>query len=273
MPTYGVFALESRHAVGFEMPASQHEFLELFLVMEGSGMFWIDHARHACHAGQLVSVPPRAEHRIYDDPQSPLAMYGLCVMPALWTAYPRLTTDLPAGTIAVRPHAEARLREDYRRILFEQSRGGPVNGLKIQGLTLLLLEEATRQRKLHEAAGSASNYRQVIRDYITHLSESFFEHSTIDAVADELGISRRRFTTLFREEAGESWSRFIEQRRTEHADLLLTTTDRTVESIAFECGYEDVSVFYRAFRRRFGVPPSTRRPATNHRDRRPLPPE
>ena len=44
--------------------------------------------------------------------------------------------------------------------------------------------------------------------------------------------------------------------RVEHAKRLLEQTDRTVLSIAFECGFEDLSTFYRAFKREVDESPN-----------------
>ena len=45
------------------------------------------------------------------------------------------------------------------------------------------------------------------------------------------------------------------QLRVEHARRLLQQTHRTIASIAFECGFEDLSTFYRAFKREVGTSP------------------
>ncbi len=69
------------------------------------------------------------------------------------------------------------------------------------------------------------------------------------------GGSRRHFTRLFRQLTGESFAEHIERLRAEHAARLLRETARNVTLIAFECGYEDLSGFSRAFRRQTGMAP------------------
>ena len=80
----------------------------------------------------------------------------------------------------------------------------------------------------------------------------FYRVETVDSAAARLCLSRRRFTTLFREVAGTSW---LSHLRVQHAKVLLQSSDRTVLAIAFECGFEDVSSFYRAFKSVTGQTP------------------
>jgi AraC-like DNA-binding protein len=47
---------------------------------------------------------------------------------------------------------------------------------------------------------------------------------------------------------------------------LLKSTERTVLSVAFECGFDDLSTFYRAFKRETGVSPNHWREETPERN-------
>jgi AraC family L-rhamnose operon regulatory protein RhaS len=68
-------------------------------------------------------------------------------------------------------------------------------------------------------------------------------------------MSRRRFTTLFWEITGQTWADYLSRLRIEYACKLLAETNRSIVAIAFECGYEDLSSFYRAFKRQTGHSP------------------
>jgi AraC family L-rhamnose operon regulatory protein RhaS len=76
-------------------------------------------------------------------------------------------------------------------------------------------------------------------------------------------MSRRCFTRLFRKAAGCSYAKYVERVRVEYACQLLRETGRSVTTIAFECGFEDLSSFYRAFRRQKGQPPQRWRQAAS----------
>lgn len=75
-------------------------------------------------------------------------------------------------------------------------------------------------------------------------------------VAGLLGISVRQLHLLF-EPTGTSFARYVLARRLENARLLLAQSpNRPVTDIAYGCGFDSLSTFYRSFRRAFGVSPA-----------------
>ena len=91
--------------------------------------------------------------------------------------------------------------------------------------------------------------RTVIQDYLSQLEKEFFLEERLENTAARLGMSLRRFTTHFRTQAGLSRHQKITELRIAHACRLLSEPKRSVIGIAFECGYGDLSSFYRAFRK------------------------
>lgn len=78
-------------------------------------------------------------------------------------------------------------------------------------------------------------------------------------VADTLGISLRTLQRRF-EAIGETLAGRILNTRLDLAHSMLREAEGTgqqpkVATIAFDCGFNDLSTFYRAFRNRFGMPP------------------
>jgi AraC-like DNA-binding protein/quercetin dioxygenase-like cupin family protein len=259
LPAHGVFVLESYHAPDFRMAAQCHDFLEIFYVLKGTGVFRIDGQRHpACHDDILI-VPTGRVHVIEDDPAEPLALYGICIAPQVWRHEPALLEHLPAGRLPASKLLAARVRADLRQLLFEQTLARPGRCTLSLGLALQLLVRLARSFQDAEQPSSAGSsvldHRQAVARYIADLSHRFFEDTNLDQVAAELGMSRRRFTHLFRQAAGASWSAYLTRLRIEYACQLLRETSRSIPAIAFEAGYEDLSSFYRAFKREKGLPP------------------
>ncbi|HZY90101.1 MAG TPA: AraC family transcriptional regulator [Gemmataceae bacterium] len=260
---HGVFVLESRHAPGFRMASQRHDFLELFYVLDGRGTFELAGKPRPCEKDDVVVVPVGCRHRIADDPARPLQLYGICVAPHVWRAEPELTAQLGAGPLSVPPLARAQVRADLRRLLYEQTLGRPGGRAWSvgQALQLLVLLARARPGAAPRPEGPAAGLRQSVQRYLAELPHRFFEATDLDRVAAELGMSRRRFTQLFREAAGASWSDHLARLRVEYACQLLRETTRSVSAVAFECGFEDLSSFYRAFKRRTGLPPHAWRQA------------
>src|SRR5439155_18155908 len=200
LPAYGVYLLESHHAPEFRMVEQSHPFLELFFVLSGSGTFEIDGLPHPCQRNDLVFVPPRRVHLIRDDPERPLSLYAVCVAASVVQHEPKLFGDLPLGRVRVGKALAGEIRSSFRRLLFEQTRQRPFGPTLIVGLTLQLLALLARQSAA-ETRGPAddaseepfTSRRTSVERYVAALAHRFFERTSLDDAAAELGMSRRRF--------------------------------------------------------------------------------
>src|SRR5262245_60176756 len=261
LPVYGVYLLESHHAPEFRMVEQSHPFLELFFVLSGSGTFEIDGQLNPCQRNDLVVVPPRRVHVIRDDPERPLSLYAVCVAASVVEHEPKLFDDLPVGRVRVGKSLAGDIRSGFRRLLFEQTRQRAFGPTLIVGLTLQLLAALARHSAVDvrpaagQSDGHVSSRRVSVERYVAALAHRFFERTSLDDAAAELGMSRRRFTTLFADVTGQSWADYLSSLRIEYAKTLLQGTNRSIVSIAFECGYEELSSFYRAFKRSTGASP------------------
>jgi transcriptional regulator GlxA family with amidase domain len=77
-------------------------------------------------------------------------------------------------------------------------------------------------------------------------------------------MSVRTFTRHFRSETGLSPAQWLLQQRTEHARLLLETTDLTVDRIARQSGFGTTAALRQHFHARLGVPPTAYRRTFRH---------
>jgi AraC-like DNA-binding protein len=78
---------------------------------------------------------------------------------------------------------------------------------------------------------------------------------TIESWCEELGMSRRTFTRLFRKETGISFSAWRQQACL-FASLPRLAVNEPITQIAFDLGYESPAAFTTMFKRLQGVPPS-----------------
>ena len=253
LPACGVIALESHHAEGFTMAASSHAFWEVFFVLAGRGVFRLGEREETCTPGHLILVPPGVAHCIQDAPGAPLSLSVLGIRADLVALDPD-AARLPAGRLELTEGAVTQVRREWRRLWFDQTRPLPGAAALRVARALRLLGLLVRGQLMAEERGLTSTGR--VRRYLAELEQRFFEVGSIDDEATRAGLSRRRFTQLVREQTGETWHERVTRLRMNHAQHLLATTRRSVTSIAFECGYDELSSFYRSFRRQMDMTPT-----------------
>ncbi|MEM6673049.1 MAG: AraC family transcriptional regulator [Planctomycetota bacterium] len=256
-PEWGVDVFESHHAAGWKMPPASHDFLKIVLVHDGSGSLCQGERRISCSRGDALVVPIGQSHEICDSDGDPLSLYVVSVRPRVLETACFDPSVLPTGVLHLDEHAAEKVERSMRRLLFEQTLETPATGAQMVALALRLLVDLARIGELNGESTNGKAPRAIrgadsverMRAYVEDLSENFFEATNLDSAASTLGLSRRRFTQLFREVTGTSWLAHVRRLRIDHAKKLLESTDRTVLSVAFECGFEDLSTFYRAFKR------------------------
>ncbi|MFC6017940.1 GlxA family transcriptional regulator [Plantactinospora solaniradicis] len=109
------------------------------------------------------------------------------------------------------------------------------------------------ERPLPEAT---ANGTARTRDWAQHRLQ---EPLTLSQMAAHASMSVRTFTRRFREETGLSPARWLLQQRTDHARLLLESTDLNVDQVARRSGFGTTAALRQQLHQRIGVPPTTYR--------------
>jgi transcriptional regulator GlxA family with amidase domain len=88
------------------------------------------------------------------------------------------------------------------------------------------------------------------------LQEHFRESGAVARAVGHVGIPERTLKRRFKQATGLALIDYLQNLRIEEAKRLLESSDRAVDEICFETGYEDPSFFRRLFKRRTGVAPA-----------------
>lgn len=107
-----------------------------------------------------------------------------------------------------------------------------------------------------------SSYEGIIRNSMSlstvcaYLSEHFTEDLTLESIADYAGFSKYHFARIFRDYAGTTFYQFLQQKRINYAQMLLSNPDISITDIAYQSGFASSPAFTRAFRKSTGYTPS-----------------
>lgn len=98
--------------------------------------------------------------------------------------------------------------------------------------------------------------------FLIQLKESIHQHLgdeqfSVDALADEMGMSRVQLHRKFKALTGQTPGKFIRKYRLDIAHDLLEKKTATVAEIAFDCGFSSAAYFSKCFSDEFGETPSS----------------
>jgi transcriptional regulator GlxA family with amidase domain len=88
------------------------------------------------------------------------------------------------------------------------------------------------------------------------LDEHFAENVMVEDLADRFGMSKRTLIRRFNTALDMPPNTYIQSVRIEAARKLLEETERTVDLVMNDVGYEDASSFRRLFRKKTGLTPT-----------------
>lgn len=257
----GIWAFESRHGDSFFMATTVHRFPKLLLIREGRGAVVGDWGEVICETGDCVLVPHGLRHRIVDDPHRAISLYGLGISLKHFVSVPEFIEQLPAGSFASHRIKSVSIEQRMRRILYLDGQSNAASRLACVASSMELFAELTMALRQPPSIPSVkqtilSDGEPLIASYLTWLENHFYEPVTLDEAARACGMSRRSFTHSFKKHVGSTWLEHLHRLRTKHAVELLRSTDRKITSVAFQCGFDDVTTFYRVLAKTTGKRPS-----------------
>ncbi len=121
---------------------------------------------------------------------------------------------------------------------------------ELKNLLLLLKEEYHRHYKsMMQSAGTT-----LFEELRTLIYQSPKNWDT-NSMAKYVHLSRSHFSVKYKTIFGVSPIEDLGEATIRHAKRLITTTTQSIQSIAFDCGYESVSYFIRKFKNETGITP------------------
>lgn len=263
----GIWAFESRHGATFSMTTTVHRFPKLLLIREGSGHVIGDWGTLRCETGDCVLVPPGLRHRIEDDPHHAIWLYGLGVATRLFSCVPEMIAELPRGVLSSGQLKAIAVEQRLRRIMYLDGQSDAASRLACVASSLELFAEIAAAVRVRQESIEPLEARKRVAEcnepsaamleaYLSWLSHHFYEPVTLDAAAHACGMSRRLFTSTFKKHVGMTWLEHLHRLRAKHAVELLRHTDRKVSSVAFQCGFDDLTTFYRVLAKITGKTPT-----------------
>jgi len=96
------------------------------------------------------------------------------------------------------------------------------------------------------------------------IAKNLTETLTVGNMAKHVGLCPQHFRKRFKQSTHLTPSRYLTQRRVEHAKMLLLNPEHKVITATFAAGFKSVPTFYRAFRSHTGQSPTEYRQGLTH---------
>lgn len=239
-----------------------HDYYELVYVLAGTAEHVANGVSHAVGPGTVFLLTPADFHEIVPTDGGGLTCYNVVIDPSALEGQQLqdLLPPVPDGSVLmVSDHGEA--EADFARLWAESHERQPGSTMMVPALLRCILVEFARRCAPTPVPVSERTYRSDagIARAVGYVDHHFREPLTLADVAAQAHLSPNYFSERFREFTGTSFQAYLQHRRLRFARSLLAATDLGVTEACHAAGFNSVSHFGRAYRRRFGQPPSAYR--------------
>jgi AraC-like DNA-binding protein len=235
-----VVAIRNDFHVGHVLPPHHHDRAQLVYGATGMMMVETQQGRWVVPPDRAVFIPGGMQHN--------LRMLTAVTTITIWVE-PEKKFCLPTGCQVVE------ISPLMRSLLMAATEVEPEYDAKGRDgvLMSLILHELVRLPALPLSLNFPTHKR--LAERCRHFLNNPGPHDTIEDWSDALGMSRRAFTRLFKNETGLSFASWRQQACL-FAALPRLAANEPVTQIALDLGYESPAAFTTMFKRLQGVPPS-----------------
>lgn len=248
---------QHQHSIPETYHIHTHDFYEVFLIPKGKAIHNINGMSQLLTEGSFVLMRPADVHRYefivnYDFELLNLELPAGLMQAA--TAFlqvsPKrlLTPNLPPHLVL----SGAELRDVKRKLL-------QIDGIKDLRRRYLYIRSVTPYLLQIFLSRQDAGQQAAMPDWFAALLEEMGKPENYIAGLPRLlalaARSQEYLNRAFRKYIGSTPTEFINMKRMNHAVDLLLSTDQQIIEISAECGFNNLSHFYRVFHKQFGCPP------------------
>jgi AraC family L-rhamnose operon regulatory protein RhaS len=259
LPDYGILIESRQKRLAESDSAHSHSTPSILFVVYGQGILEFEDKNHDIESDSVIILPENKSHKLLDKPRKPMTIFSV-YFDIEKTSLNKYILDYLLNSdepFTLPLYYSENIKSHLRQMLFEQNTKPPGYKLSImQNLSLVVLQIYRAQlSKGHQNISSKPSSKERVKSVLDFISQNCHKPYNL-ADAARLGkVSQRQFTNLCRQLTGESFIKFLNSVRCKKAAQLLKQTEMEIAAVAFEAGYEDLSTFYRAFKKIYKTSP------------------
>lgn len=249
-------------------PLHYHEFYELQYILEGTGEHIINGRSVPCTKGVLAMLRPRDRHTMSVPDGGHLHLINISFLARAWRSLSEVDGEQGLfkhwETAAMPPLAKLRSGQRdncarvFRTALQAHLEAGqePPRGCDSLALYRFLGETLTPLMAMEQTAAPAE---RECPEWLLNACAAMREPENLRAGVPRLlalcHVTPTHLARTFKACFGQTPTEWVNEQRLQQASLLLATSTMEIKQVAGECGFENLSYFYRSFSARWGDAP------------------
>ena len=233
----------SKKSIDTFSPLHWHEFYEIEYIIDGSGSYTVDGEKYSVGSGMLFLMTPANFHEV--DANGCRIFNLMFSTSACDPALLSRCISYKAPSALYVPDCDRKLLESLLDELTKNSDDPEYSSCLLNALLHKILSYKDNVSKNSSPAALATLY----------LHGHFRENPSLSEVAAHIGYTPTYFSSIFKQEIGESFKSYLDRLRFDYAHNLILSSTLTITQICKESGFDDYPNFIRRFTARFGCSP------------------
>jgi AraC-like DNA-binding protein/mannose-6-phosphate isomerase-like protein (cupin superfamily) len=237
-----------------------HDYYELSLVLSGEAEHVVNGELRTIGRGSAFLLSPADFHSLHAIGDEPLTCYNTVIDPAAMERQLSALGSPPVVGFPWQTDDFLDAERDFQRLQaeFDERRLGSAR--MADALVGCLVVELARRCAVEEPAPPrVAVADEGLRAAVLYVDRHFREPLTLAAAAAQAHLSPNYFSERFRQYTGTSFQLYLQECRLRFARSLLASTTLGVTEVCHAAGFNNLSHFGRAYRRRYDESPSARR--------------
>lgn len=246
-----------------------HSYFEITYVQKGQGNYFVNGQEYEMDEGDIIifnNVEPHGWNLVGDDMHLLVMIFSPEFVAEKLSVFDSeyLKPFVERGSnfknrIGREEPVSHEIRKAIREIYqeWEEQREGYPLMIKANILRILtmLIRAYQDESKSDEMLKEKKNAMKRLEQAFSYIDEHYCEKITLEEVAASVYMSSNYFSTYFRKVTSISFSEYVTRLRIRHARELLRDQEKSVTEAALECGFNNISNFYRLYKKHVGKPP------------------
>jgi AraC-like DNA-binding protein/quercetin dioxygenase-like cupin family protein len=260
LPSFGIRIESHEHSPGFRTSTHSHPYPSLIYVISGEGECLGSDGSCRLSSNSVILLKEGQQHQLIDLPGKSMVVFVVYFSQTVAEMNKMFLEPLSNLSFVMKlpEYAAHQARRLLRQMLHEQESHPLQYERSLQlhlALFLLLLYRYGVPEESKTGIPEVSGSEDRVRKVLASVAERFYEPHSLATVSQVADLSQRHFTSLCRKICGTSFNDYLSSLRIKEAERLLLETDMSILVVAFTVGFEELSTFYRVFKRVSGTTP------------------
>lgn len=232
-----------------------HQFTELFYVLHGEGVFYIEREKVPVKTDDLIIINPNVEHTEKTFPNNPME-YIVFGVEGLAFSFPEHDQAYGRGYSFYSYGSDKNQFINFAQLMMHEFQDKNPGFEKVcHGLLEVLLVYISRKQKLSVISESSFQLSKECAIAKRYIDTNYAQDITLDSLADLTHINKFYLAHSFTECIGQSPISYLTERRLAACKELLSSSNLSVTQIANSAGFSSQSYFSQIFNKKVGMSP------------------